>query len=66
MLWCTAQELTVATVAEEMNHHLDLDLRYDHLDARPASHDVHGVTERDIWLARTISSIAAGAGLRTE
>lgn len=56
----------IAEAAERQNHHPDLDLRYTHLDARLTSHDTHGVTERDVRLARTISTLAADAGLRTE
>ena len=37
-----------------------------HLDIRLTSSDVRGVTDRDIRLARTISSIAADAGLPGE
>jgi len=53
----------IGRAAEEMNHHPDLDLRYPHLDVRLSSHDENGVTERDVRLARTISSLVADAGL---
>jgi 4a-hydroxytetrahydrobiopterin dehydratase len=56
----------IGAVAEEMNHHPDLDLRYTHVDVRLASHDEHGVTDRDIRLARAITDIAADAGVRPE
>lgn len=56
----------IAEAAEREDHHPDLDLRYTHLDARLSSHDANGVTERDVRLARTISALAADAGLRTE
>ncbi|WP_329240980.1 4a-hydroxytetrahydrobiopterin dehydratase [Actinoallomurus sp. NBC_01490] len=56
----------IGAAAEEMNHHPDLDLRYSHVDVRLTSHDARGVTGRDVRLARTISSIAAGAGARVE
>jgi 4a-hydroxytetrahydrobiopterin dehydratase len=56
----------IGAAAEEMNHHPDLNLRYTHLDARLTSHDEHGVTDRDVRLARGISAIAAGAGLQLE
>jgi 4a-hydroxytetrahydrobiopterin dehydratase len=56
----------IGATAERMNHHPDLNLRYDHVDARLTSHDERGVTDRDIRLARTISSIAADAGVRLE
>jgi 4a-hydroxytetrahydrobiopterin dehydratase len=53
----------IGEAAESMNHHPDLDLRYGHLDVRLTSHDAGGVTSRDVRLARTISSLAADAGL---
>ena len=53
----------IGRAAEEMNHHPDLDLRYSYLDVRLSSHDVNGVTERDVRLARTISGLVADAGL---
>ncbi|MPV37206.1 4a-hydroxytetrahydrobiopterin dehydratase [Georgenia subflava] len=53
----------VGEAAEDADHHPDLDLRYPYLDVRLVSHDVGGVTERDIGLARTISEIAAAAGV---
>ena len=56
----------IGTAAEEIDHHPDLDLRYTHVDVRLSTHDVRGVTDLDIRLARTISSIAADAGLALE
>ena len=53
----------IGAVAEEANHHPDLDLRYPHLSVRLVSHDVGGVTERDLRLARRISELAAEAGV---
>jgi 4a-hydroxytetrahydrobiopterin dehydratase len=53
----------IGEAAEEMNHHPDLDLRYPHLDVTLSSHDVGGVTERDVKLARTISEYAAAEGV---
>jgi 4a-hydroxytetrahydrobiopterin dehydratase len=52
----------IGAVAEEMNHHPDLDLRYPHLDVKLMSHDVGGVTARDLRLARRISELAAAEG----
>jgi 4a-hydroxytetrahydrobiopterin dehydratase len=53
----------IGEAAEEMNHHPDLDLRYPHLDVTLSSHDVGGVTERDVTLARAISEYAADEGV---
>ena len=56
----------IGAAAEEMNHHPDLDLRYTHVDVRLTSHDAGGVTDRDIRLARLISSITVDAGATLE
>ncbi|MGZ4797178.1 MAG: 4a-hydroxytetrahydrobiopterin dehydratase [Acidimicrobiia bacterium] len=53
----------VGAAAEVMKHHPDLSLRYGQLDVRLQSHDVVGVTERDIALARRISQLAHEFGI---
>lgn len=53
----------IGAAAEEMDHHPDLDLRYDHVDVRLTSHDSGGVTERDVRLARTVGELAGRAGV---
>ncbi|CUR56507.1 Transcriptional coactivator/pterin dehydratase [metagenome] len=53
----------IGAAAEEANHHPDLDLRYPHLDVKLSSHDVDGITQRDVDLARVISSLAAELGV---
>lgn len=58
----TALVTQIARAADEANHHPDLTLTYPRLDVRLTSHDVHGVTPRDVALARTISTLAAQAG----
>lgn len=52
----------ISVAAEQMAHHPDLDLAYGRLDVRLISHDVNGVTSRDVVLAHTISELAAAAG----
>ena len=52
----------VGDAAEEMNHHPDLTLRYAEVDVRLSSHDVGGVTDRDVRLARRIGELAAEVG----
>ena len=52
----------ITQAAEEMDHHPDLDLAYGRLDVRLISHDVGGVTSRDVVLARTISELARAVG----
>ena len=53
----------VAAVAEEANHHPDVDLRYPHVDVALASHDVGALTARDVRLSRVISEIATEEGV---
>jgi 4a-hydroxytetrahydrobiopterin dehydratase len=53
----------ITLAAEAMNHHPDLDLAYGRLDVRLISHDVGGVTSRDVVLAKTISELARAAGV---
>ncbi len=52
----------IGAAADEMNHHPDIDLSYPRVDVRLTSHDVGGVTLRDVRLARTISDLAGRLG----
>lgn len=52
----------IAEAAEAANHHPDLTLTYPSLAVKLFSHDVDGVTERDLDLARVISGLAEAAG----
>ncbi|WP_243057051.1 4a-hydroxytetrahydrobiopterin dehydratase [Nocardioides sp. SR21] len=53
----------ITEAAEDANHHPDVVLTYPHVDVDLHSHDVHGVTSRDIALARRITAIAAELGI---
>jgi 4a-hydroxytetrahydrobiopterin dehydratase len=53
----------ITEAAEEANHHPDVVLTYPHVDVDLHSHDVQGVTSRDVALARRISAIAAELGV---
>jgi 4a-hydroxytetrahydrobiopterin dehydratase len=53
----------IGAAAEEADHHPDVDLRYPHVDIRLVSHDIGGITERDVRMARTVSALIADAGL---
>ncbi|MDP3893317.1 4a-hydroxytetrahydrobiopterin dehydratase, partial [Nocardioides sp.] len=53
----------IGAAAEEANHHPDLDLRYGHLNVKLVSHDVGGLTARDVRMARRISALAAEEGV---
>ena len=48
----------IGTLAEEANHHPDLELHYPHVRVTLMSHDASGVTSRDLDLARRISDTA--------
>jgi len=51
----------VAVVADELDHHPDIDIRWRVLTFRCTTHSVGGVTRRDIELARRIDEIVRGA-----
>lgn len=54
----------VGAAAEQAGHHPDVNLRHTHVDVRLASPDEQGVTSREVQLARTVTAVAADAGLR--
>ena len=53
----------IGAAAEDAGHHPDIVLTYPVVHVRLVSHDVGGITERDIALARTISELAAARGV---
>lgn len=56
----------VTEAAEQANHHPDVTLTYPVVDVKLLSHDVAGITQRDIDLARRISEIAREQGVAAE
>ena len=54
----------IGSAAEKADHHPDVDLRYGFVEVHLSSHDVGGVTSRDVDLARTISDHAGRRGAR--
>jgi 4a-hydroxytetrahydrobiopterin dehydratase len=52
----------IGKAADKADHHPEVDLSYPLVDVRLSSHDVGGVTSRDIELARQISELAADLG----
>jgi 6-phosphogluconolactonase len=52
----------VAEAAEEMDHHPDIDIRYDRVTLFLVTHDAGGVTLRDVELARRADEAAGRAG----
>lgn len=53
----------VGQLADTVGHHPDVDLRAGHVQLVLRSHDVGGVTERDVRLAERISALASEQGL---
>jgi 4a-hydroxytetrahydrobiopterin dehydratase len=47
----------VADVAERMNHHPDIDVRYTKVTFQLSTHDAGGITQRDIQLAGEIEKL---------
>lgn len=52
----------VAVVAESLDHHPDVDIRYTELTFRLTTHSEGGVTERDLEMAGRIDSVLDDAG----
>jgi 4a-hydroxytetrahydrobiopterin dehydratase len=48
----------LAEVAEEHQHHPDIDIRYNKVTLRLSSHDAGGVTMRDVKLAEALQQFA--------
>ena len=46
----------VAQLAEEAQHHPDIDIRYNLVQLDLVSHDAGGITERDARMARRLST----------
>ena len=51
----------VANVADEMDHHPDIDIRYTKVTMSLSTHDVGGITKSDLELAQKIESAARQA-----
>lgn len=56
----------IAAAAEEADHHPDLLLTYPAVTVTLSSHDVGGITSRDVNLARRVSELAAELGCRSD
>ena len=54
----------VAVVAEELDHHPDVDIRWRDVTFALSTHSKGGVTDRDVELARRIDEIAERHGAR--
>ncbi len=56
----------VGKLADAANHHPDVDLRYAGVSVRLKTHDVDGLSERDVELAQRISAVARQLGVRAD
>ncbi|RXZ67509.1 4a-hydroxytetrahydrobiopterin dehydratase [Agromyces albus] len=56
----------VAVVADELNHHPDVRLGWGRVEFALSSHDVGGVTPRDVELALRIGELADQLGATAE
>ena len=52
--------IEIASIAEEMDHHPDIQIRYREVTWRLSTHDVDALTELDITLAHAIDGVVAG------
>ena len=50
----------VAKLADAMNHHPDIDIRYTKVTCALSTHDAGGITEFDVKLAEAMNRIACG------
>ncbi len=50
----------VAKVADEMNHHPDIDVRYTKITIVLSTHDAGGITQSDLELAERIEKVISG------
>jgi 4a-hydroxytetrahydrobiopterin dehydratase len=53
----------IATLAAAQNHHPDIDLRYSNVTVRLVTHEVGGLSARDVELSQKISQLAETLGI---
>jgi 4a-hydroxytetrahydrobiopterin dehydratase len=56
--------VAVGQAAEEMDHHPDIDIRYDQVTLVLSTHSEGGLTQLDVELAHRCSELAHTAGAR--
>jgi 4a-hydroxytetrahydrobiopterin dehydratase len=54
----------VGQLAEEANHHPDIDIRWNTVTLRLSTHDAGGLTDKDLALAARIDAIGGGGAAR--
>jgi pterin-4a-carbinolamine dehydratase len=55
--------VAIGELADAADHHPDVDLRYPTVVVRVTTHDVGGLSHRDVELARELSLAAAALGV---
>lgn len=50
----------VARIADEMNHHPDIDIRYTKVLMSLSTHDAGGITQSDLTLAERVEGTSRG------
>ena len=56
----------IGRLAEAAQHHPDIDLRYDTVTVRLSTHEVRGLSQRDVSLAQQISAAANDLGVTAD
>lgn len=56
----------IGRLADAANHHPDVDLRYSGVTVRLTTHEVDGLSDRDVALARQISDAARELGVSAD
>lgn len=56
----------IGALADAANHHPDVDLRYPGVTVRLITHDVGGLSDRDVALARQVSAAARELGVEAD
>ncbi|WP_183094706.1 4a-hydroxytetrahydrobiopterin dehydratase [Nocardioides stalactiti] len=53
----------IGALADAANHHPDVDLSYPRVSVRVSTHEIGGLSERDVALAQQISAAARELGI---
>jgi 4a-hydroxytetrahydrobiopterin dehydratase len=56
----------IGRLSDAANHHPDVDLRYSVVTVRLKTHEIDALTDRDVELARKISTAAHELGVRAD
>lgn len=56
----------IGALADAANHHPDVDLTYPSVTVRLSTHEIGGLSERDVALARQISVAAQELGIEAQ